>query len=90
MKHHHTGRVLCQLFFTGCLKKNVRREKLEKISNVEHFKETALRWKNCCYEYKRVHALVDWGKGEKWRIKPAKEHSLRKVFLFQKTKKLQL
>ena len=55
----YTGRVLCQICFTGCLKKNVKREKLEKTSNIEHFKETALRWKNCNYEYKRVHALVD-------------------------------
>ena len=47
------------------LKKNVKREKLEKISRIEYFKETALRWKNCSYEYKRVHALFDWEKGEK-------------------------
>ena len=67
-------------------KKNVRKEKLEKISNIEYFKETALRWKNCSYENKKVHALVEWEKGEKWRIKPAREHSLRKVFLFQKRK----
>ena len=32
----YTGRVLCQICFTGCLKKNVKREKLEKISNIEH------------------------------------------------------
>ena len=55
----YTGRVLCQICFTGCLKKNVKREKLEKIPNIKHFKETVLRWKNCSYEYKRVHALVD-------------------------------
>ena len=47
------------------LKKNVKREKLEKISSIEYFKETALRWKNCSYEYKRVNALFDWEKGEK-------------------------
>ena len=86
----YTGRVLCQICFTCCLKKNVKREKLEKISNIEHFKEIALRWKNCSYEYKKVHAFVDWEKRKKWRIKPAKEHSLRKVLLFQKRKKLQL
>ena len=28
----YTGRVLCQIYFTGCLKTNVKREKLEKIS----------------------------------------------------------
>ena len=39
----HTGRVLCQICLTGCLKKNLKREKLEKISNIEYFKETALR-----------------------------------------------
>ena len=98
------------------------------VSNIEHFKEIALRWRNslhkkcsftlrislvnpqfpadlftlteeilngklhflwsdCSYEYKRVHALVDW---KKWRIKPAKENSLMKVFLFQKRKTLWL
>ena len=34
-----------------------------------------------------MHLLIG-KKGKKWRIKPAKEHSLRKVFLFQKRKKL--
>ena len=34
----YTGQVLCQICFTGCLKKNVKREKLEKISNIEHFR----------------------------------------------------
>ena len=43
----------------------MKREKLEKISNIEHFKETASHWKNCSYEYKRVHALVNWEKGGK-------------------------
>ena len=38
----YTGRVLCQLCFTGCLKKNVKREKLEKLSNVEHFKRNSI------------------------------------------------
>ena len=80
----YTGRFLCQICFSGCLKKNVKREKLEKISNIEHFKETALCWKNFSYEYKRVHALVDWEKGGKWRIKPAKEHSLRKFSCFKR------
>ena len=64
----YTGCALCQIHFTGCLKKNVKREKLKKISNIEYFKE----------------------KGKKWWIKPAHEHSLRKAFLFQKRKKLQL
>ena len=59
----YTGRVLHQICFTGCLKKNVKRERFEKISNIEHFKETALCWKNCRYEYKRVHAIVEWEKG---------------------------
>ena len=61
----YTGRVFCQICFKGCLKKNVKREKLEKISSIEHFKETALRLKNCSYEYKRVHAFIDWEKGKK-------------------------
>ena len=43
----------------------MKREKLEKISSIEHFKETALRLKNCSYEYKRVHAFIDWEKGKK-------------------------
>ena len=55
------------------IKKNVRKEKLEKISNIEYFKETALRWKNCSYENKNVHALVEWEKGEKMAHKPARE-----------------
>ena len=54
------------------IKKNVRKEKLEKISNIEYFKETALRWKNCSYENKNVHALVEWEKGEKMAHKACK------------------
>ena len=68
----YTGRVLCQMCFTGYLKKKVKREKPDKISNIEHFKETALHWKNCSYEYKRVYALVDWKKGEKTTHKACK------------------
>ena len=85
----YAGRVLCQICFTGYLKKKVKREKPDKISNIEHFKETALHWKNCSYEYKRVYALVDWKKREKMTHKAGKEHCFRKVFLFQKRKKLQ-
>ena len=81
-----TGRVLCQICFTGCLKKNVKREKLKKISNIEHFKETALRWKNCSYEFKRVHALVDYEKGEKMAHKSCKGTFFKENFLISKEK----
>ena len=57
-------------------KKNVRKEKLEKISNIEYFKETALRWKNCSYENKKAHALVEWEKGEKMAHKACKGNIL--------------
>ena len=86
----YNGRVLCQICFTGCLKKNVKREKLEKISNIEHFKETALRWKNCGYEYKRVNELIDWEKGGEMAHKACKGTFFKEVFLFQKKKKQQL
>ena len=88
----YTGRVLCQICFTGCLKKNVKREKLEKISNIEHFKETALRWKKTVIINTKgyMHLLIGKKRGGEWRIKPAKEDSLRKVFLFQKRKMMQL
>ena len=60
----YTLDVFCVRYtFTGCLNKNVKREKLEKMSNIEHFKETALRCKNYSYECKRVHESVDWEKG---------------------------
>ena len=68
----YTGCVSCHICFTGCLKKNVKRQKLEKISSIEYFKETALRLKNCSYEYKRVHAFFDWEKGEKIAHKACK------------------
>ena len=74
----YTRRVLCQI----CLKKNVKGEKLEKIPNIEHFKETVLRWKTIVMNTKgHMHLLIE-KKGKKWRIKPGKKHSLRKVFLF--------
>ena len=68
----YTGCVLCQICFKGCLKKNVKREKFEKISNIEYFKWTALHWKNCSFEYKREHALVDWENGKKMAHKAYK------------------
>ena len=58
------------------IKKNVRKEKLEKISNIEYFKETALRWKNCSYENKNVLALVEWEKREKMAHKACKGNIL--------------
>ena len=68
----------------------MKREKLEKISNIEHFKETALRWKNCGYEYKRVNELIDWEKGGEMAHKACKGTFFKEVFLFQKKKKQQL
>ena len=82
----YTVRVLCQICFIGCLKKNVKREKLKKISNIEHLKETALRWKNCSYEYQRVHALVDWEKGQKMAHKACKGTFFKESFLISKEK----
>ena len=82
----YTGRVLYQICFTGCLKKNVKREKLEKICNIEHFKETALRWKNCSYEYKRIHAFADWEKGEKMARKASKGILFMESFVMSKEK----
>ena len=86
----YTGCVLCQICFTGRLKKNVKREKLEKYLVLNISKKQHYTGKNCSYEYKRVHALGDWEKGEEIAHKACNEHSLRKVFLFQKRKKLQL
>ena len=68
----------------------MKREKLEKISNIEYFKGTALRWKNCSYEYKRVNAFVESEKGEKMAYKAYKGTFFTEIFLFQKRKKLQL
>ena len=34
-----------------------KRERLENVSNIEHFKETTLHWKNC-HEYKMVYTLI--------------------------------
>ena len=97
MLHHHSHPVmngcllytmdlLCVRYAYRLLKKNVKREKLEKISNIKHFKETALRWKNCSYKYKRVQALVDWEKGEKMAHKAYKGTFYKKRFLISKEK----
>ena len=56
----YTGRILCQICFTGCLKKNVKRNKFEKITNLANFKAFAERWKMCDHMYNKVHSLVDW------------------------------
>ena len=102
MLHHHfhpaTKGGLLYILDVSCvryalqtaLKKNVKREKLEKISNIEYFKGTALRWKNCSYEYKRVNAFVESEKGEKMAYKAYKGTFFTEIFLFQKRKKLQL
>ena len=64
----------------------MKREKLKKISNIEHLKETALRWKNCSYEYQRVHARVDWEKGQKMAHKACKGTFFKESFLISKEK----
>ena len=38
----YTGCILCQICFT----------------NIKYFKEAALHWKNCSYQYKRVHVFL--------------------------------
>ena len=68
-------------------KEREERKTWEKISNIEHFKETALCWKNCSYGYKRVHALVDWEKGEKLAHKACKGTFFKESFLISKEKK---
>ena len=67
-------------------KKEREERKTCKLSNIEHVKETALRWKNCSYEYKRIHALVDWEKGEKIGHKACKGTFFKKSFLISKEK----
>ena len=64
----------------------MKREKLEKISDIEHFKETALRWKNYSYECERVHALADWEKGGKIAHKACKGTFFKESFLILKEK----
>ena len=66
----YTGCVLCQICFTS----------------IKHFKEAALHWKNCSYEYKRVHAIVDWGKGENIAHKACKWRFFKECFLISKEK----
>ena len=66
----YTGCVLCQICFTS----------------IKHFKEAALHWKNCSYEYKRVHALVYWGKGEKIVHKACNWTFCKKSVLISKEK----
>ena len=59
---------------------------MKKIFNIEHFKETALRWKNCSYKYKRVNALVDSENGEKMAHKACKGTLFKESFLISKEK----
>ena len=66
----YTGCVLCQICFTS----------------IKHFKEAALHWKNCSYEYKRVHAIFDWEKGEKIAHKAWKKTFFKESFLISKEK----
>ena len=69
------------------LKKEREERKIwTKISNIGHFKETALHWKNCSYEYKRVQVLVDWRKGAKMAHKACKGTLLQESFLVSKVK----
>ena len=59
---------------------------MKKKSNIEHFKETILCWKNCSYECKRVHALVDWEKEEKMAQKACKITFSKEGFLILREK----
>ena len=76
----YTGLVLCQICYTSCLKKNVKREKLEKIHNIEHFKERALRWKNCTSGF--MHLLI--GKRGEMAHKNCRRTFFKESFLILK------
>ena len=54
----------------------------------EHLKKQYYAGKTVVMNTKGYMHLLIGKKGGKWRIKPADEHSLRKVFLFEKRQKL--
>ena len=60
----YRGRITCQICFTSCLEKNKTRSKIEKISDVDIFKEYAQRWKDREHDYSKVFDLVDWNNNQ--------------------------
>ena len=69
----YIGHVLCQICFTGCLKKNVKRKKLEKknlILNIS--KKQYYAGKTVVMNAKGYMHLLIGKKRKKWRIKPAR------------------
>ena len=59
--------------FTGDVRKNKKRQKFEKISDVELFKNGASKWQEVDHSYKDVYHTVDWSsKDDKYAHKGCK------------------
>ena len=76
--HVQPGRKTCHICFTGCEKRNSKRAKFERITDVDKFKNYAVQWQNTSHLYNRVFDQVMWSSvGEHWAHKLCKSQFFR-------------
>ena len=54
------GRKLCIICFSGAASKRAKRANLQKIHNIESYKERAFKWISYEYSYKKVYEAINW------------------------------
>ncbi len=80
--HVYSGHITCQICFMTCDKRHLRRNKYEKIVNVERFKQYALRWETVSHAYNTVYKSVNWtDSAQKWAHKACKGCFLKDEFI---------
>ena len=53
------GRKLCIICFSGTMKKNVKRTILQKITDINSYKQRSLLWTKYGHSYSKVYKTVD-------------------------------
>ena len=56
------GRKLRIICFSGAPSKNAKRANLQKIHNIESYKERAFKWTSYEHAYNKVYQAIDWEK----------------------------
>ena len=82
------GRKLCIICFSGAASKNAKRRNLQKIHNIESYKERAFKWTSYEHAYHKVYKAIDWEKkSEFYTHKSCKGLFCKDSFMMSPTEK---
>ena len=82
------GRKLRIICFSGAPSKNAKRANLQKIHNIESYKERAFKWTSLEHAYNKAHEAINWEKkNEFYTHKSCKGLFCKDSFMMSQTEK---